>query len=84
MERCCNCTDGGEPKYSETYPSATLSTIPATQTGLGLIPGLDGGRVTLQCVMGIIVSELLHHLLHCHMITRRRLFDASKHQELQP
>ena len=62
--------DGGELKYSETYPSATLSTIPATQTGLGLIPGLDGERVMLQCVIDIIVPELLHHLPHCHMVTR--------------
>jgi hypothetical protein len=55
MEHWCNSTDGGN-KYSET--SATLSTIPATQTGLGFIPGLPGERALLQCIIGIIVSEL--------------------------
>ena len=69
-EHRCNCIDGGRPKYLETYPSAILSTVPATQTGLGLIPDLDGERVVLQCVTGVIVSELLHNLLHCHMKTR--------------
>ena len=75
-EHCCNCTDRGKLKYSKTYLGATLSTIPATQTGL------DSERVVLECIIGVTVSELQHRILQGNMITRRSLRDASKHQEL--